>query len=51
MLGDGHGLERLLISFTELSAGAVAAGIQRAVRDFGSNPSNDDVALIVLRAG
>jgi serine phosphatase RsbU (regulator of sigma subunit)/anti-sigma regulatory factor (Ser/Thr protein kinase) len=50
MLGDGQGLERLLGSFTGLSAGAVAAGVQRAVRDFGSNPSNDDVALIVLRA-
>jgi serine phosphatase RsbU (regulator of sigma subunit)/anti-sigma regulatory factor (Ser/Thr protein kinase) len=51
MLGDGHGLEQLLTSFTGMSAGAVAAGVQRAVREFGSNPSNDDVALIVLRAG
>jgi serine phosphatase RsbU (regulator of sigma subunit)/anti-sigma regulatory factor (Ser/Thr protein kinase) len=51
MLGDGQGLERLLTSFTGLSAGAVAAGVQRAVREFGSGPSNDDVALIVLRAG
>jgi serine phosphatase RsbU (regulator of sigma subunit)/anti-sigma regulatory factor (Ser/Thr protein kinase) len=51
MLGDGQGLERLLSSFTGMSAGAVAAGVQRAVREFGSNPSNDDVALIVLRAG
>jgi serine phosphatase RsbU (regulator of sigma subunit) len=51
MLGDGRGLERLLSSFTGMSAGAVAAGVQRAVREFGSNPSNDDVALIVLRAG
>ena len=51
MLGDGQGLERLLTSFTGMSAGAVAAGVQRAVREFGSNPSNDDVALIVLRAG
>jgi serine phosphatase RsbU (regulator of sigma subunit)/anti-sigma regulatory factor (Ser/Thr protein kinase) len=50
MLGDGQGLERLLGTFTGLSAGAVAAGVQRAVRDFGSSPSNDDVALIVLRA-
>ncbi|HEU5159544.1 MAG TPA: SpoIIE family protein phosphatase [Streptosporangiaceae bacterium] len=51
MLGDGQGLERLLSSFTGMSAGAVAAGVQRAVREFGTNPSNDDVALIVLRAG
>ncbi|WP_030171915.1 SpoIIE family protein phosphatase [Spirillospora albida] len=50
LLGDGHGLERLLAGCTGLSAGAVAARIQRAVRDFGAEPSNDDVALIVLRA-
>jgi len=49
-LGDGQGLERLLAGCTGLSAGAVAARIQRAVRDFGPEPSNDDVALIVLRA-
>ncbi|WP_433324248.1 SpoIIE family protein phosphatase [Spirillospora sp. CA-294931] len=50
LLGDGHGLERLLAGCTGLSAGAVAARIQRAVRDFGPEPSGDDVALIVLRA-
>ncbi|RFU37597.1 GAF domain-containing protein, partial [Actinomadura logoneensis] len=50
LLGDGDGLERLLAGCTGLSAGAVAARIQRAVRDFGPEPSNDDVALIVLRA-
>ncbi|KAB2347030.1 SpoIIE family protein phosphatase [Actinomadura rudentiformis] len=50
LLGDGHGLERLLAGCTGLSAGAVAARIQRAVREFGAEPSNDDVALIVLRA-
>ncbi|GGU05366.1 SpoIIE family protein phosphatase [Actinomadura citrea] len=50
LLGDGHGLERILADCTGLSAGAVAARIQRAVRDFGPEPSNDDVALIVLRA-
>ncbi|WP_344950633.1 SpoIIE family protein phosphatase, partial [Actinomadura miaoliensis] len=50
LLGDGQGLERLLSGCTGLSAGAVAARIQRAVRDFGPEPSNDDVALIVLRA-
>jgi serine phosphatase RsbU (regulator of sigma subunit)/anti-sigma regulatory factor (Ser/Thr protein kinase) len=50
LLGDGHGLERLLSGCTGLSAGAVAARIQRAVRDFGPEPSGDDVALIVLRA-
>lgn len=50
LLGDGHGLERILADCTGLSAGAVAARIQRTVRDFGPEPSNDDVALIVLRA-
>ncbi|WP_243716700.1 SpoIIE family protein phosphatase [Actinomadura sp. KC345] len=50
LLGDGHGLENLLADCTGLSAGAVAARIQRAVRDFGPEPSNDDIALIVLRA-
>ncbi|MGP4029070.1 SpoIIE family protein phosphatase [Actinomadura sp. 3N407] len=50
LLGDGEGLENLLADCTGLSAGAVAARIQRAVRDFGPEPSNDDVALIVLRA-
>ncbi|WP_262402640.1 PP2C family protein-serine/threonine phosphatase [Actinomadura sp. CNU-125] len=44
LLGDGNGLERLLAGCTGLSAGAVAARIQRAVRDFGPEPSNDDVA-------
>jgi serine phosphatase RsbU (regulator of sigma subunit) len=50
LLGDGDGLERILAGCTGLSAGAVAARIQRAVRDFGPEPSNDDIALIVLRA-
>ncbi|TDC81810.1 GAF domain-containing protein [Actinomadura sp. 7K507] len=50
LLGDGQGLENLLAGCSGLSAGAVAARIQRAVRDFGPEPSNDDIALIVLRA-
>ena len=50
MLGDDRGLERLLASCGGLSAGAVAARVQRAVRDFGTVPSNDDVAIVVLRA-
>jgi serine phosphatase RsbU (regulator of sigma subunit)/anti-sigma regulatory factor (Ser/Thr protein kinase) len=49
LLGDERGLERLLGSCAGLSAGAVAARVQRAVRDFGPAPSGDDVALIVLR--
>ncbi|MCW2913331.1 MAG: hypothetical protein JWN52_1399 [Actinomycetia bacterium] len=49
MLGDDQGLERLLASCAALSAGAVAARVQRAVRDYGSEPSGDDVAIIALR--
>jgi serine phosphatase RsbU (regulator of sigma subunit)/anti-sigma regulatory factor (Ser/Thr protein kinase) len=49
LLGDEQGLERLLGSCSGLSAGAVAARVQRAVRDFGTEPSGDDVALIALR--
>ncbi|RAY16541.1 protein serine phosphatase [Actinomadura craniellae] len=49
LLGDAQGLERLLAECAGLSAGAVAAHIQRAVRDYGPEPSGDDVALIVLR--
>jgi serine phosphatase RsbU (regulator of sigma subunit)/anti-sigma regulatory factor (Ser/Thr protein kinase) len=49
MLGDDQGLERLLATCAELSAGAVAARVQRAVRDYGSQPSGDDVAIIALR--
>jgi serine phosphatase RsbU (regulator of sigma subunit)/anti-sigma regulatory factor (Ser/Thr protein kinase) len=49
MLGDDLGLERLLVSCAALSAGAVAARVQRAVRDYGSEPSGDDVAIIALR--
>jgi serine phosphatase RsbU (regulator of sigma subunit) len=49
LLGDEQGLERLLGTCAGLSAGAVAARVQRAVRDFGPEPSGDDVALIALR--
>jgi serine phosphatase RsbU (regulator of sigma subunit)/anti-sigma regulatory factor (Ser/Thr protein kinase) len=49
LLGDEQGLERLFGSCTGLSAGAVAARVQRAVREFGPEPSGDDVALIALR--
>lgn len=49
MLGDERGLEALLRSCTGLSAGAVAARVQRAVRDFATAPVHDDMALFVLR--
>ncbi|MEO5875439.1 MAG: SpoIIE family protein phosphatase [Streptosporangiaceae bacterium] len=50
MLGDGHGLEAILADCAGLSAGAVAAAIDRRVRDFGAEPGNDDMAIVVLRA-
>jgi serine phosphatase RsbU (regulator of sigma subunit) len=49
MLGDDRGLERLLATCADLSAGAVAARVERAVRDYGREPSGDDVAIIALR--
>jgi serine phosphatase RsbU (regulator of sigma subunit)/anti-sigma regulatory factor (Ser/Thr protein kinase) len=49
MLGDDHGLERLLATCADLSAGAVAARVQRAVHDYSGEPSGDDVAIIALR--
>lgn len=50
LLDDDDGLEALFAECTGLSAGAVAARIQRAVTDFGHDPAGDDVAILVLRA-
>jgi serine phosphatase RsbU (regulator of sigma subunit) len=49
-LDDGDGLARLLATCRGLTARAVASRIQRAVSDFGSEPSSDDMAILVLRA-
>jgi serine phosphatase RsbU (regulator of sigma subunit)/anti-sigma regulatory factor (Ser/Thr protein kinase) len=49
LLGDDHGLERILATCAGLGAGAVAAKVSRAVRAYSSEPSHDDMALIVLR--
>jgi serine phosphatase RsbU (regulator of sigma subunit)/anti-sigma regulatory factor (Ser/Thr protein kinase) len=49
LLGDDQGLERILAACAGLGAGAVAARISRAVRAFSSEPSHDDMAMIVLR--
>jgi serine phosphatase RsbU (regulator of sigma subunit)/anti-sigma regulatory factor (Ser/Thr protein kinase) len=49
LLGDDRGLERILAGCSGLGAGAVAAKVRRAVRGFSSEPSHDDMALIVLR--
>jgi serine phosphatase RsbU (regulator of sigma subunit)/anti-sigma regulatory factor (Ser/Thr protein kinase) len=50
LLDDDDGLARLLADCGGLSAGAVAARIQRAVTEFGTGPPADDMALLVLRA-
>jgi serine phosphatase RsbU (regulator of sigma subunit)/anti-sigma regulatory factor (Ser/Thr protein kinase) len=49
LLDDDDGLTRLLAECRDLSAWAVASRIQRAVNDFGSEPSSDDMAILVLR--
>jgi serine phosphatase RsbU (regulator of sigma subunit)/anti-sigma regulatory factor (Ser/Thr protein kinase) len=50
LLDDGDGLRYLLADCSGMNAGSVVARIQRAVRDFGSGPPADDVALLVFRA-
>ena len=49
LLDDNDGLSQLLSECSGLSAGAIAAGIQRSVDEFGSGPPADDQALIVFR--
>jgi serine phosphatase RsbU (regulator of sigma subunit)/anti-sigma regulatory factor (Ser/Thr protein kinase) len=49
LLDDDDGLRDLLADCSELNAGSVVARIQRAVREFGSDPPTDDLALLVLR--
>jgi serine phosphatase RsbU (regulator of sigma subunit)/anti-sigma regulatory factor (Ser/Thr protein kinase) len=50
LLDDDNGLAGLLAGCGDLSAWAVASRIRRAVSDFGSEPSADDMAILVLRA-
>jgi serine phosphatase RsbU (regulator of sigma subunit)/anti-sigma regulatory factor (Ser/Thr protein kinase) len=50
LLDDDNGLAELLANCRDLSAWAVASRIRRAVRDFGTEPSSDDMAILVLRA-
>jgi serine phosphatase RsbU (regulator of sigma subunit)/anti-sigma regulatory factor (Ser/Thr protein kinase) len=50
LLDDDDGLAGLFANCAGLSAGAVAARIQRAVSEFGAGPPADDMALLVLRA-
>ena len=49
LLDDDDGLRSLLGQCSELNAGSVVARIQRAVREFGSDPPADDLALLVFR--
>jgi serine phosphatase RsbU (regulator of sigma subunit)/anti-sigma regulatory factor (Ser/Thr protein kinase) len=51
MLDDDDGLARMLAGCRDLSACAVASRIRRAVSEFGTEPSSDDMAILVLRAG
>jgi hypothetical protein len=51
LLDDDGGLARMLANCRSLSATGVAARIGRAVSEFGSEPSADDMAILVLRAG
>ncbi len=48
MLGD-DGLAQVLTGCTGLTAGAVAARVQRAVERFAPEPPSDDMAIIALR--
>jgi serine phosphatase RsbU (regulator of sigma subunit)/anti-sigma regulatory factor (Ser/Thr protein kinase) len=50
LLDDDGGLARMLATCRSLSATGVAARIGRAVSEFGSEPSADDMAILVLRA-
>jgi serine phosphatase RsbU (regulator of sigma subunit) len=50
LLDDDNGLAGLLAGCRDLSAWAVASRIRRAVSEFGSEPSSDDMAILVLRA-
>jgi len=49
LLDDDDGLRGLLGDCPDLNAGSVVARIQRTVREFGSDPPTDDLALLVFR--
>jgi PAS domain S-box-containing protein len=50
LLDDADGLARLLSGCTGLSAHAVAERVRHAVETFAPEPSQDDVALLVIKA-
>jgi serine phosphatase RsbU (regulator of sigma subunit)/anti-sigma regulatory factor (Ser/Thr protein kinase) len=49
LLDDNDGLADLLAGCTGLTAGAVAARLRRAVKDYAPTPSKDDIAMLVMR--
>ncbi|GAA5058170.1 serine phosphatase RsbU (regulator of sigma subunit) [Thermocatellispora tengchongensis] len=51
LLDDDGGLAKILAECVGLSAQAVAERIRRRVQDFAPEPSADDLAILVLRAG
>ncbi|TDD20616.1 PAS domain-containing protein [Nonomuraea diastatica] len=51
LLDDGNGLAELLAECRGLSAHAVAERVRHVVETFAPEPSQDDVALLVIRAG
>ncbi|MEV0386965.1 SpoIIE family protein phosphatase [Nonomuraea sp. NPDC050643] len=50
LLDDGDGLSAILSGCTGLSAHAVAERVRHAVESFAAEPSQDDVALLVIKA-
>ena len=50
LLDDEDGLRHLLAECSDQNAGSVVARVRRAVREFGSDPPTDDLALLVFRA-
>ncbi|MED7928354.1 SpoIIE family protein phosphatase [Nonomuraea sp. LP-02] len=50
LLDDNGGLARMLAECAGLSARAVAERIRRGVAEFATEPSADDLAIVVLRA-
>lgn len=50
LLDDGDGLSELLSGCTGLSAHAVAERVRHAVETFAAEPSQDDMALLVIKA-
>jgi serine phosphatase RsbU (regulator of sigma subunit)/anti-sigma regulatory factor (Ser/Thr protein kinase) len=50
LLDDNDGLAGMLTGCRGLTAGAIAARLRRAVKEFAPTPSADDIAMLVMRA-